>query len=32
MYAADEARFFADFADAYYRLTWLGAETPAATA
>jgi L-ascorbate peroxidase len=26
IYAADEARFVADFAGAYYRLTWLGAE------
>jgi L-ascorbate peroxidase len=27
LYAADEARFFQDFANAYYRLTWLGAST-----
>jgi L-ascorbate peroxidase len=24
LYARDQARFFADFADAYRRLTWLG--------
>ena len=30
LYSEDQARFFADFADAYYRLTWLGAERPVA--
>ncbi|HEX8968464.1 MAG TPA: peroxidase family protein [Chloroflexota bacterium] len=28
LYAADEARFMADFADAFRRLTWLGNEAP----
>ena len=28
LYAQDRQRFFEDFADAYYRLTWLGGEGP----
>jgi L-ascorbate peroxidase len=28
LYAADEATFFADFADAYRRVTWLGKDDP----
>jgi L-ascorbate peroxidase len=31
LYAQDEQQFFADFADAFRRLTWLGQVTPAAT-
>jgi len=30
VYARDEARFFADFADSFRRLTWLGNVSPAA--
>ena len=32
LYARDEARFWADFADAFHRLTWLGNEGGGASA
>jgi L-ascorbate peroxidase len=31
LYARDEDRFLADFADAYYRMSWLGNVQPSAT-
>jgi L-ascorbate peroxidase len=31
LYARDQGQFFADFAEAYRRLTWLGAKTPSAS-